>query len=47
MHWPEVVGSRHKVLVEDRDPFDASLPFGLKISRGHRVRWLQEGTKAG
>ena len=47
LHWSEVVGSRHKVLAEDRDPLDVSLPFWLKISRGHRVRWLQEGTKKG
>ena len=47
LHWPEVIGSRHKVLTEDRDPFDVSLPFGLETGRGHRVRWLQKGAEKG
>jgi len=41
------IGSRHKILAEDRDPFDVSLPLGLEISRGHRVGWLQKGTEKG
>jgi len=40
-------GSRHKILAEDRDPFDVSLPFGLEASRRHRVMWLQKGTEKG
>ena len=45
LYWPEVVGGCHKVLAEDGDPFDVSLPFGLETSRGHGIRWLQKGAE--
>ena len=47
LHLPGVVDSRHKVLAEDRDPFDVSLPLGRETGRGHRVGVLQEGAKKG
>ena len=47
LHWPEVVGGRHEILAEDRDPFDVSLPFGLETSRRRCVRRLQKGAEEG
>ena len=47
LNWPEVVGSCHKILAVDRDPFNVSLPFLLDTRRRHRIRWFQKGAEEG